>query len=180
MKKSISFVGSVGIPARYGGFETLVENLGLKLTQKYPINVFCTTKAYNKTERQRNWNSITRHFIPFNANGIQSIIYDFISLVIAVKISDIIVVLGGSAGFFLPWISLIARKKKIVFHPDGKEWSRNKWKSLSKLYLYLSIRVGCYAAHKIIIDNKALEPIYKKFKKKLVYCAYGGDQYSQT
>jgi hypothetical protein len=39
MKKTIAFVGSVGIPARYGGFETLVEQLSKRLVSKHEI--FC-------------------------------------------------------------------------------------------------------------------------------------------
>ena len=176
MKKTISFVGSVGIPASYGGFETLVEQLSLKLNKDFNIRVFCSGKHYNKPEQLKSWNNIDLHYIPLKANGIWSILYDLISFIKAKKHSDIVVVLGGSAGLFFPLFK-IGKKIKIIFHPDGEEWKRKKWNNLTKLYLYYSIQTACRIADKIIIDNKSLFPAYSKYNKKLVYCSYGGDQY---
>lgn len=176
-KKTISFIGSVGIPARYGGFETLVEQLAKRLSIDYNIIVFCSAKNYSTNERQQQWNSITRYFIRFKANGLQSIIYDFISLIKAIRLSDTICILGSSGGAFLPFLSFILRKKKIIFHPDGKEWARKKWSFISGFFLYFSIKSGCRAANYIIIDNKALSPHFKKFKNKIIHCSYGGDQF---
>jgi glycosyltransferase involved in cell wall biosynthesis len=178
MNKTISFVGSVGIPARYGGFETLVEQLVNELSDQFKIIVFCTKSQYSREERTKYWQNVQRYFIPFKANGFQSIIYDFISLVIAYRKSNTILILGGSVGVFLPIFSILYPGKKIIFHPDGKEWSRKKWNSLSKLYLYTSIKLGCRSSTHIIVDNKALLPDYKEFVNKIVYCTYGGDQFN--
>lgn len=177
MKKSVSIIGSTGIPARYGGFETLAEQLSTHLSAKYNILVFCTTTKYNKSERQLQWNGINRYFLPLKANGVQSILYDLISLIIACRKSEIVVILGGSASFFLPIFAFMYKKKKLIFHPDGQEWNREKWKSFSSSYLQKSIRIGCKAANHIIIDNEALKPTYNKYRHKLFSCSYGGDQY---
>lgn len=178
MKRTIYFIGSAGIPARYGGFETLAEQLSAQLTQDFNITVVCSGKKYKKQEQTKDWNGVSRIFIPIKANGVQSIFYDLISLIISFIHSDTICVLGGSAGLFLPIFKLLAPKKTIVFHPDGKEWTRNKWNSIGKLYLYLSIKAACRAVNYIIIDNYELTPLFNRFKSKLVYCTYGGNQYS--
>ncbi len=177
MKKTISFVGSVGIPARYGGFETLVEELSNRLKKHYSIRVFCSKGAYSESERTTKEDSVIYYYIPLKANGIQSILYDIFSFRKALTNSDVIILLGGGAGIFLALIQLFSRKKKILFHPDGLEWKRDKWCWITNIYLRYSIRLLCRLADKIIIDNKALRPYYNRFSAKLEFCTYGGDQY---
>ena len=48
MKKKLAIVGTVGIPAKYGGFETLTEYITKDLSEKYDITVFCSSKSYEK------------------------------------------------------------------------------------------------------------------------------------
>lgn len=178
MKRTIFLIGSVGVPARYGGFETLAEQLAINLAQDFKITIICSKKNYNKEEQTKEWKGIHRIFLPIKANGIQSVFYDLISLILSFTNSSTICILGGSAGLFLPIFKLIARKKTIIFHPDGKEWTRNKWNGIGKLYLYLSIKAACSAANYIIIDNRVLTSLFNQYKAKLVYCPYGGNQYS--
>lgn len=177
MKKTISFVGSVGIPARYGGFETLVEELSKQLQHHYNIKVFCSKEVYSKPERISGNKTLSYYYIPFKANGVQSIFYDAISFRKALKSSDIMILLGGGAGVFLYLSQLIYRKKKILFHPDGLEWKRKKWNWLTNRYLRYSIQLLCRIADSIVIDNKALLPYYRQFSAKLEFCTYGGNQF---
>ncbi|MBN1116961.1 MAG: DUF1972 domain-containing protein [Bacteroidales bacterium] len=176
-KKRISIIGSVGIPVKYGGFETLAEQLSTGLSEKFVFTVFCTTLKYKASEREKVWNNVNRKFIPINANGFASIIYDIVSMLIAVKNSEILLILGGSAGFFLPFIKYFFPKKKIIFHPDGVEWKRKKWSKLTGLFLFNSIQKACAAADKIIIDNDELLSQYNKYSNKTALLQYGGDQF---
>ena len=48
MIKKIAIIGTVGIPAKYGGFETLVENLTKYLNKDYEFNVYCSQKSYSQ------------------------------------------------------------------------------------------------------------------------------------
>lgn len=175
MNKNISIIGSVGVPARYGGFETLAEQLATNLHHQFNITVYCSSKKYNANERATVWNNIHRKFINLHANGAQSILYDLLSLLQCYRTSKVILILGGSAGLFLPLFLPFKKKKTILFHPDGKEWKRLKWKSLSSIYLKLSIQLGCWAADTIILDNKALYNDYHKYKHKITLCTYGGN-----
>ena len=45
--KKISIIGTVGIPAKYGGFETLTEYMTKNLSTKYDMNVYCSAKSYD-------------------------------------------------------------------------------------------------------------------------------------
>lgn len=176
MRKKISIIGSAGVPSRYGGFETLSEELALRLNKKYNITVYCTTKLYNKHEQQRNWKNINRAFIKLSANGISSVLYDIISIFKAAKISDTLLILGGSGTIILPLFKLLYPGKKVIFHPDGLEWRRNKWNILIKWYLSVSIKTGCRFCDYIIIDNIALTKYYSRYKDKIRHISYGAHQ----
>ena len=47
-KLKLSIIGSVGVPARYGGWETLIENLIDNIGNKFDITIFCSSKIYKK------------------------------------------------------------------------------------------------------------------------------------
>ena len=56
LRKKISIIGTVGIPANYGGFETLAENLTKNLNHKFDFIVFCSSKNFDKKIRTHNDN----------------------------------------------------------------------------------------------------------------------------
>ena len=73
--KTISIIGIVGIPAKYGGFETLVENL-VQDNNSVKFRVYCSRNSYR--ERKTHFKSAELVFIPIRANGWQSIFYDIL------------------------------------------------------------------------------------------------------
>src|SRR5665647_2622051 len=98
MTKSIAILGTVGIPANYGGFETLAENLVRyhdASSLPDPITVYCSSRSY--PSRERSFLSAQLKYVPLNANGVQSIPYDIVSLFSAVwNRNDVILLLGVS------------------------------------------------------------------------------------
>ena len=74
MKKevlSVAIIGTVGVPAKYGGFETLVENLLEYCSKKIAFTVFCSSKSYQK--KKLIYNGARLKYLPIKANGISSI-----------------------------------------------------------------------------------------------------------
>ena len=102
--KRVAIVGSVGIPASYGGFETLTENLVEHLSDSNDITVFCSGRTYKKTQRKRTFKGARLRYVPLKANGLQSILYDYISLIWSLFYADTIIVLGVSGCTILPFI----------------------------------------------------------------------------
>ena len=77
--KYITIIGTVGVPANYGGFETLVENvIGENASKDGNYTVYCSSKSYPK--RLSLYKGASLKYIPLDANGIQSIFYDILSL----------------------------------------------------------------------------------------------------
>ncbi|PKG73139.1 glycosyl transferase [Shewanella sp. GutCb] len=172
--KKIAVVGTVGIPACYGGFESLVENLTRYSSDHIEYDVFCSSKSY--PEKKYVHNGAKLSYIPLSANGVQSIPYDVISLIQCIfKKPDITLILGVSGCLFLP-IYRFFSKSKIVTNIDGLEWKRDKWNKWVKKFLKFSESMAVKYSDVIITDNKAIgDYVDAEYTKKNVVIAYGGD-----
>ncbi|KXS31018.1 MAG: Glycosyl transferase, group 1 [Candidatus Gallionella acididurans] len=175
--KQIVILGTVGVPAKYGGFETLAENL-----VKYhdasslfdPITVYCSSRSY--PAREQSFLSAQLKYVPLNANGVQSILYDIVSLFSAVwNRSDVILLLGVSGAIALPLIRLLS-SARIVTNIDGIEWRRGKWKGWAKCFLRFSEKMAVRFSHETIADNAAIaDYVAQTYGVKSHVIAYGGD-----
>ncbi len=171
---NIAVVGVVGIPACYGGFESLVENLTLHKSDNVNYTVFCSSKAYQ--EHLNTHNEAKLVYLPLKANGVQSIPYDILSLVKCLKLKpDVVLILGVSGCIFLPFFKLFS-KAKIVTNIDGLEWKRDKWNWLVKKFLKFSERIAVKFSDVVVTDNKAIgDYVDSEYHKENVTIAYGGD-----
>ena len=173
--KKIAIIGTVGVPAKYGGFESLAENLiGTLKSKDIKYTIYCSEKAYN--EKLREYKGAKLEYISFEANGAQSVIYDIISLIKASRKHEIILVLGVSGCCFLPIFRLFARKKKLVINIDGLEHRREKWGKWARLFLKFSEKMAVKYADVIIADNKGIQDyVTREYDKDSILIAYGGD-----
>lgn len=172
--KNITIVGTQGVPANYGGFESLVENIiGENKSPNMNYTVFCSSK--DLPQQINEYKSAKLKYIPLSANGIQSIPYDMLSLLKVTKETDVILVLGVSGSLIFPFFRLFS-KKKLVMNIDGLEHRRNKWSKAAKWYLKISEKMAVKYADVIIADNKGIQDYVKEeYGKDSVLIAYGGD-----
>lgn len=170
----VSIIGTVGVPAKYGGFETLVDQLiRHNQTEDLQYAVFCSRKSY-KDERWV-YHGAKTEYIPLNANGIQSILYDIISLIKANKKSDAILILGVSGCVFLPVFRLFS-KKKLIINIDGLEHKRDKWNKWIRKFLKFSEKMAVKYGDVIVADNKGIQDyVTKEYGVESELIAYGGD-----
>lgn len=174
-KPRLAIIGCTGLPARYGGFETLANFLVQHLGRKYDITVYCSTKYYFQKKRPRTYKKARLHYIPLNANGYQSILYDQISMIHALFNAQVLLLLGVSGALLIPFIKLFS-KKPIVVNIDGLEWKRDKWNIIVKRYLKFSESIAVRFADSIIADNKAIQDyVRKEYCKEAILIEYGAD-----
>ncbi|TRX36162.1 glycosyltransferase family 1 protein [Flavobacterium sp. ZT3R18] len=181
MKKDrIAIIGTVGIPAKYGGFETLAEHLIEHLSSKYDFTVYCSKNKYAKEERISNYKGASLKYIPLNANGIQSIPYDTISILLALKKCDVLLILGVAGAWILPFVRIFTNKK-IILSIDGMEWKRDKWSLFAKLYLWWSEKIGIKFSHIDISDNESIQDYTAlRYKTLSRVIEYGADHTMQV
>lgn len=176
-EKKIAIIGTVGVPANYGGFETLAENLvryhdSEKLADE--LTVYCSSKSY--VEKVPSYLSARLKYVPLNANGAQSIPYDIWSLCSAVwHRHDVILLLGVSGAIVLPLVRLFS-SVRIVTNIDGIEWRREKWQGFAGKFLHFSEKMAVRFSHEVISDNGAIaEYVKDAYGLYSHVIAYGGD-----
>jgi hypothetical protein len=168
----ISIIGTAGIPARYGGFETLAENLVRNKKNETQYTVFCSARLY--PQKQQAYFGAKLKYIQLSANGITSMLYDLISMFLSLR-SDIMLILGVSGSLFLPFIRLLYRGK-IITNIDGIEWKRNKWNWFARFILHVSEKTAVKYSDVIIGDNQGiLDYIAHTYNKQAVLIEYGAD-----
>lgn len=168
----IAVVGIVGIPARYGGFETLVENI---VDCDRSFTVYCSSRVYK--ERVDKGSRVRLVYLPLDANGVQSIAYDCLSLFHAVTTGHSkILILGVSGAIALPIVRLLFPKVRLVVNIDGLEWRRPKWKFIARHFLRFSEGIAVRYSHAVITDNEAIRSyVSERYGKNSELIAYGGD-----
>lgn len=172
--KKVAVVGTVGLPACYGGFESLVENLTNHSSDSIEYIVFCSSKSY--VEKKTTHNGAHLVYLPLNANGAQSVPYDIWSLIKCWWLKpDTVLILGVSGCLFLPIFRLLS-KSKIVTNIDGLEWRRDKWGKWAKRFLKWSEAIAVKCSDTVITDNKAISDYVKEeYANESITIAYGGD-----
>lgn len=181
MKKlKLAVIGTTGLPAKYGGFETLAHHLVDHLNQDHEITVYCSSKYFaDKNKRLKKFNGANLFYLPFNANGYQSIIYDIVSIIHALRYANALLILGVSGTILLPIIKIFSSKPMIV-NIDGQEWKRPKWNWITRKFLKLCERIAVRYANTIITDNRAIQDyVSQEYNTKSVLIEYGADHVSK-
>lgn len=172
--KNIAVIGIQGVPANYGGFESLVENIiGVDKSEDIRYTVFCSSKDMG--ERMPSYKGARLKYVPFHANGLQSVPYDIVSMMRAIRGYDTVLILGVSGCIFLPVLRLFSRSKLVV-NIDGLEHRRDKWGKTARAFLKYSEKIAVKYADVIIADNKGIQDYVKEeYGKDSELIAYGGD-----
>lgn len=171
----VSIIGTVGVPACYGGFETLVEQLvGHAEGSGISYTVYCSSPAYPR--KLDTFRGARLRYVSLHANGVQSIPYDMLSLVRAARHSDAVLILGVSGCAFLPIFRMFSHKKLII-NIDGLEHRRAKWKGWIKRFLKYSEALALKHCDVVITDNKGVQDyVRRQYGREVDLIAYGGDQ----
>ena len=172
--KRVAIIGTQGVPASYGGFETLVENIiGENCPSNVQYTIFCSSK--DLSNKRPSYKGCQLKYIPLHANGAQSIIYDVCSMLRVIRGYDVILVLGVSGFMFLPVLKIFT-KSKIIVNIDGLEHRRAKWNKYAKWFLKQSEAVAVRYADVIVADNKGIQDyVTETYGKESILIAYGGD-----
>lgn len=172
--KKVAIVGIQGVPANYGGFESLVENIiGGNCSPDIHYTIFCSSADIQ--DQRKVYKSCSLKYVKLHANGISSIPYDILSMVRSIRGYDTILVLGTSGCIFLPILKILS-KSRIVVNIDGLEHRREKWGKLARSFLLFSEKCAVRNADVIIADNKGIQDyVTETYHKPSDLIAYGGD-----
>ena len=180
MKKKVAIIGTQGVPAQYGGFESLAEHLiGRNASDDIEYTVFCSSK--DLSEHPDHYKNARLRYVGLHANGKESIPYDIVSMLRCLwRGYDVLLILGVSGCYFLPILRLLYWGK-IIVNIDGLEHRRAKWSRLARFVLRTSEAVAVRFANVIIADNKGISDyVEETYGRRAEMVAYGGDHVFRT
>ncbi|PTB20343.1 glycosyl transferase [Trinickia symbiotica] len=177
--KFLAILGTRGIPARHGGFETFAERLALYLTQRaWKVVVYCQG---DKSVRQRiddTWHGIDRITLPVKRDGAPGTLeFDWACVRDVVKIKPgVALTLGYNTAIFCAWMRLAGVPN--IINMDGLEWRRDKWRMHERAWLWANERIGCWVGEHLIADHPAIaEHLATRVSRtKISTIAYGADE----
>lgn len=177
MKKSLAILGTRGIPAGHGGFETFAERLALYLaTRGWDISVYCQG-VQNGNLDEDVWSGIKRIVVPTRMAGpVGTMEYDWRCIMHFLKGKDkLALTLGYNTAIF----NILLRLKGAVnvMNMDGLEWKRKKWNILERLWLILNERIGMHVSNHLIADHPGIAARLSRFvnPEKVSVIPYGAD-----
>lgn len=175
----IAIAGTWGVPAKYGGFETTAEQLARSIDPtEVRLTIYGQKSAYSVDERRGDFAGHERIWLPFSANGAQSVLHDALQLLHAAFVGrhQAILLLGVSGAWVLPFIRGLRPGLRIVTNIDGLEWRRSKFGARTHKLLRWLERCAVRNSDIVVADNAGLVPIVRQvhgIEPSLI--AYGGD-----
>ncbi len=168
----IAILGTRGIPANYGGFETFAEELSTRLAARgHKVTVYCR-------ERQafREYRGVHLVYLPtIHHKYLDTIAHTFLSsLDLVVRRADVALYCNAANAIFtiLPRLTRIP----VALNVDGIERKRRKWNALAKAWYRMSEYLSTLLPHKFVSDAEAIREYYKQtYGKDSVFIPYGAD-----
>ena len=173
--KEVAIIGIQGLPARYGGYETQVENM-IGDNQSKEIHYTIFNSAKDQKERLEEYKGVTMKYIGISSHGPWSIPYYTLSYLKSFWKFDTVLQLGLAGGFILPFYKLFNPKVKVLVNVDGIEHRRDKFNKFGKWLLLKLEQFDVKFADVIISDNEGIkEYVTDTYHIESKVIAYGGD-----
>lgn len=178
--KTIRILGTRGIPAQHGGFETFAESLALYLVSRgWNVTVYCQLDCDNDASREiieERWRGIRLLHIPVaNRGALGTIIFDWRSTLHAAREAGLVLTLGYNTAVFCVLYRLMGIVN--IINMDGLEWMRKKWSMPAKTWLYINERLGCWLGNHLIADHPEIKAhlVTRVAPHKISMIPYGAD-----
>lgn len=166
--RRVAILGTRGIPAKYGGFETFADELSVRLVNAgAKVTVYCETEPGAQPESYRGVDLV---YIPATACGpLTTILFDLRCLWHARKGFDVVYMLGYGAVPFC----LIPRLSgaTVWLNVDGIEWARAKWSRLAKVYFRMMEWFSTWVPHRVIADAEGIRMHLESRHRLKVACS---------
>jgi len=172
---NIAIVGTRGIPARYGGFETLADQLSKRLVERgHTVTVYCRRPFTSRDDvfDQR----IRRVILPsLPSMHFDTLFHTFLSTVHVLFGDAEIVLICNVANSPFAWMPRLAGKPTAL-NVDGLDRKRRKWNFLGQWFLHLCELLSTYTPTRVVTDARAIQDYYwQRYGKKSEMIGYGAE-----
>ncbi|MEP7360056.1 MAG: DUF1972 domain-containing protein [Chloroflexota bacterium] len=169
----IAILGTRGVPARYGGFETFAEELGARLVARgHQVTVYGRDQWVLRGIKRHRGMDIKRLPAP-RSKYLETVVHTlFAAFAVLPRRFDVIYVcnLANVPALFV----LLAARKKVVLNVDGLEWQRAKWGLLGRTYYRSCAWMAAHLPVHIITDAHVIRDYWQRhYGRRSDYFAYG-------
>lgn len=176
----IAILGTRGIPANYGGFETFAERISAILAERgHEVTVYCRSHHVDKS--LKTFNGVNLVVLPtLKHKYLDTIVHTFLSAVNAVfKRFDVVLICNAANSIFIPLLTFTGTP--VAVNVDGLERKRKKWNALGRAYYRLGERASVWFATEVVTDARVIKDYYEtEYGKASTMIAYGAEIERQT
>jgi glycosyltransferase involved in cell wall biosynthesis len=169
----LAILGTRGIPASYGGFETFAEQISTRLAARgHEVTVYC--RSHHTPRQMRQFDGVRLVVLPsIRHKYLDTFAHAFFSSVHALGGRyDVALYCNAANAPFL----LVPRLRGVrtAINVDGLEWKRRKWNALGRAYYRLSERLACRFADRVITDARVIRDYYREtHRAESTFIPYG-------
>lgn len=175
--KTIRILGTRGVPAAHGGFETFAEYLALYLVKHgWRVVVYCQEDGAGAVYEDV-WQGVDRVHIPVAQSGPKgTIVFDWKATAHAAKFDDLCLTLGYNTAIFCSLLRI--KGVPNLINMDGIEWSRAKWGPVAKTWFWLNDWAGCWLGNHLVADHPKIKAhlCSRVREDKITMIPYGADE----
>jgi glycosyltransferase involved in cell wall biosynthesis len=167
-------LGTRGVPARYGGFETAIEEIGQRLVARgHEVVVYCRGAESPRPNTYLGMELV--HLPAAKTKSLETLSHSMLSVAHACsrrRRCEAVIVFNSANSPFLP--ALKVRGVPTALHVDGLEWRRTKWRGLGRTYYRLAESLGVRWADALIADAQGIADYYRlEFGAETELLTYG-------
>lgn len=168
----IALLGTRGIPANYGGFETFAEELSTRLVGRgHEVTVYCRERYH-----QTYYRGVKLQYLPtIRHKYLDTIAHTFVStLHLLAHRADVALYCNGANAVFTLWPRMFGIP--VALNVDGIERKRKKWNRLAKAWYLVSEWLSTFCPNVVITDARTIQRYYReRYGKESTFIPYGAE-----
>jgi glycosyltransferase involved in cell wall biosynthesis len=167
----LAILGTRGVPANYGGFETFAAELSVRLVARgHDVTVYCREPGPTM------WNGVRRIVLPaFGHKYLETVSHTFLSALDALRRDfDAVLVCNAANAFVLPLLR--AGRIRTAINVDGIERKRRKWNALGRAVYAMGEALSVSFGDPLIADAEVIADYYRtRYGAEPAVIPYGAD-----
>jgi glycosyltransferase involved in cell wall biosynthesis len=171
----IAILGTRGIPANYGGFETFAEQLSTRLVaRQHEVTVY--GRRHYASGATRSYQGVKLVILPtIRHKYFDTVVHTFLSILHAIFHRYDVILICNAANSIFAFLPRLFGTPTLV-NVDGLERKRKKWNWLGRKYYWVSEWLSTFLPTAIVTDAQVIQDYYAtRYHKDSAMIAYGAD-----
>jgi glycosyltransferase involved in cell wall biosynthesis len=171
----LAIIGTRGVPANYGGFETFAQELSVRLaTRGHDVTVY--GRSHHVPRSLKEYRGVRLVVLPtLRHKYLDTVFHTFLAALHAsFRRYDAVVMVNAANAIFCPILRLAGQR--VILNVDGIERQRKKWNWLGKAYYQLGEWLATFCPNDIVSDARVIQRYYRdRYGRSSHFIPYGSD-----